>query len=420
MNRILLFAFLTFVFHSASAQKDRYRFAATYFGFESELNLEHNKFSVLDNQGNIEEHKLPSSISPRFLIGGTHFWNRADFYISFPLANFRLDGNKKASISNDVLTGFRVIPFQLKQNRVRPFLGVGFNSKEYRQNGGNGESQLYTNWQWFFEGGLVYTHKNRKLIGLELRYFPNNTYDAYYDRNNFQEVEVSPFSVSISYKKLFDFSAGYSKESTKQFYAKMKNQLEKEGKLNTFSIGIGLSALIPLEKTEHASRKKFLNEEVEGAIHPEVGIGFYHHKLDGYLRVSYRPLKQEEQAYNYNYQLNKHSIALEAFKFIGDYHGFVPFVGPSISQDFYRLNETDYGQKITELRESHIGYGLVFGWDIRFTESDHIILRTNLRYTPNFNYKTEGFNYTSKGLEFNFIQLVYYPQRHKIFKQLNK
>ena len=420
MKKSILILLVILSLGSVKGQKNRYRFAASYFGLSTEFEPQQNSFSYLDDSGNLKSGKLPTQFTPRILIGGTHFWNHADFYISFPMGNFRLKGSSKAKLSNDVLTGFRVIPFQLKQNRFRPFVGLGFHSKEYRQEGANGQSGLYTNWQWFYEGGLIYTHKKRSLFGVEMRYFPKNDYRVFYDRNRVQNVSTAPYSFTLSYKLLFDFSSGYISEGSKRFFKQMKADLEKEKNLNTYSIGIGVSALIPLEKSQHASRLPFFNDEIEGNIFPEVGFAYYHHRLDASARVSYRPLQQKEETYDYEYNLRNHSIAVEAFKFIADFHGFVPFVGPYVSRDFYHLKETDNGQKVTDLKSTKTGYGIVFGWDIRFTETDHFTLRTNLRYTPDFGYKADGYNYTSKGLEFNFIQVVFYPERMKVYKRLNR
>ena len=61
-----------------------------------------------------------------------------------------------------------------------------------------------------------------------------------------------------------------------------------------------------------------------------------------------------------------------------------------------------------------MGYGVVFGWDIKQSDVDYITLRTNLRYTPEFNFKSGGYKFTSERIEFNFIQIVYYPERHKM------
>src|SRR5690606_26021549 len=132
----------------------------------------------------------------------------------------------------------------------------------------------------------------------------------------------------------------------------------------------------------------------------------------------YRRHKQEETAFDYNYSLKKQSVALEAFKFLFDFHGFVPFVGPFTARDYYHLNEKDVQRTVTNHKEESWAYGLVFGWDIRLSKTDFFILRTNLRYNPKVDLKQNGLTYTSKSIEFNFIQLVFYPERWKVYKSL--
>lgn len=409
------FLFLIVLTHvSVYSQNNRYRFAETYFGFEAEFVSENNSFSYFNNEGEKKIGDIPSSITPRLLIGGTHFWGHADFYISIPLSQIKLNGNQKLSSSNDIFTGFRVLPWKLKNGAVRPYAGVGFNSKQLQLEGG----PIYTNWQWYYEGGINYRFKN-KIVGLEMKYFPKNEYQAAISRNEFDLTKVSPYAFALNYKIVFDATAGYSTEGSKKYMKRIYDKAKESGALSAFSFGLGLSALIPLDKTELASQKAFFNDEIEGNVSFDLGIGYYYNPLDAVVRVSYRPLKQEETAFDYTYQLNKHSVALEAFKFIGDYHGFVPFVGPYISMDHYSLKEKDFGNTIINENSSRLGYGLVFGWDIRQTNVDYLILRTNLRYTPEMDYKAGGYKFTSDQLEFNFIQLVYYPERHKIYKQKN-
>ncbi len=420
MRKVALVCILILICSIGFAQKDRYRFAATYFGIEGEFNTNQQSFSYINSGGLLQTEKLPSTFTPRILIGATHFWNRADFYISFGMGERRLTGSKKAKISNDVLTGFRILPFELKQNRFRPFLGTGFNNKTFKQEGSNGESQVYSNWQWYYEAGLTYLHGNRSLWGLEARYFPKSEYHVFYSRTEANCVKTSPFSLSLSYKFLLDFSASFGTESSKKFFSKMESKLASNNQLNTFSIGVGASALIPLERSKHASQNEFFNDKIEGQILPELGLAYYFHNLDAAIRISYRHLVQKENAYRYEYSVRNNSIAAEAFKFVYDFHGFVPFLGPYVSKDFYRLKEKDENINITDYKKQNWGYGLVFGWDIRFTKVDHILLRTNLRYTPNPKLQMEGLSFTNKQLEFNFIQVVYYPQRAKAYKHLIK
>lgn len=57
MYRFLLFILMSLVFQSVNAQKDRYRFAATYFGLETGLNEENNKCNSFGNEGKINNKK---------------------------------------------------------------------------------------------------------------------------------------------------------------------------------------------------------------------------------------------------------------------------------------------------------------------------------------------------------------------------
>ena len=56
--------------------------------------------------------------------------------------------------------------------------------------------------------------------------------------------------------------------------------------------------------------------------------------------------------------------------------------------------------------------GVTFGWDIRPDRLQAMILRTNLRYTPNLNVAvTGGRDVALDQVEFNFIQFVIFPRR---------
>lgn len=408
----------SFLGFSQEVKKDRYQFAHTYIGLETEVLPQNGRFSSLNANGTFNSKKLPTFGSARFVIGGTHFWDHADFYVSIPIVNLALSGSKDAFISNGVLTGFRYFPLKIKPNSVRPFVGVGFGGADFRSKGAAGEGPTATNRQWYYESGISYRYKGNKLFDLGIRYFDEKSYNYANSRNTFSKVDLNQFSVMLSYKRLYDFTQGYAKKEMKEYVQKAFDALEKEKGLNAFSFGIGYSSTIPLEKTEYAQKIPFLNQETTQNGNFEFGLGYYFHKLDAAARISYRPLKQKETGYNYTYATTNQSVALEAFKFIGDYHGFVPFVGPYVASNNYRILETDKGETITDYRASKLGYGVVFGWDIRLSQVDYLILRTNLRYTPNLKYTKDGLDYTNNQIEFNFIQIVYYPKRHKIVKPL--
>lgn len=421
MKNLILFVLLlstTIAFSQEKKQKDRYQFAHTYFGIETEVLPQNGSFSVLNSSGTFDSKKLPTFGSARFVIGGTHFWDHADFYVSIPIAEFALNGSKSAKITNGVLTGFRYFPLKIKPNSIRPFLGTGFGGADFQSKGAEGEGPTDNNRQWYFESGISYRHQAKYLFDFGIRYFDKKEYNYYNSRSTFDKVELNELTFMFSYKRLFDFTQGYGKKEMKEYIKKAYDALESEGGLSTFSIGLGYSATIPLEKIEYSERISYLNQQTTQNGNFELGLAYYCHKWDAAARVSYRPLKQKETAYNYTTRLETNAFAFEAFKFLGNYHGFVPFVGPYVGFNNYNYTETDFGNKVVDFKENKVAYGISFGWDIRLSDIDWLLLRTNLRYTPKLNYKKDGLNYSNQQLEFNFIQLVYYPQRHKITKKL--
>ena len=94
MNKII-FLFLFISTLNGFSQKDRYHFAETYIGFGSEFVSENGRFSHYNKDGIKQTSNISSVITPRILIGGTHFWGHADFYVSFPLPQIRLNGSKE-------------------------------------------------------------------------------------------------------------------------------------------------------------------------------------------------------------------------------------------------------------------------------------------------------------------------------------
>lgn len=415
MRTLLLFITICCLSSSVYPQKSRYRFAESYVGLATEISPQNQSFAFIQN-GVLQNKELASQLQPRILIGGTHFWGHADFYLSIPLASISFSGTKDATYSNNVITGFRFFPFKLQNNNLRPFAGLGFNRMSLQL----GDGPTYGNWQTFTEAGLCFRTKQHFILGVSAHYFPNTTFQTAINQEQFSETKLNNYTFSLSIKKAIDFSRSYESESSKRFFAKLKEELKQENKLNTYSVGLGLSAYIPLERSEQASRNPFFNDEIEGNVGLDMALGYYFHRTDAAIRLSYRRHKQAETAFDYSYSLKKQSVALEAFKFLFDFHGFVPFVGPFAARDYYHLNEKDAQRTVSDHKEESWSYGLVFGWDIRLSEMDFFILRTNLRYNPKVNLKQSGFTYTSKSIEFNFIQLVFYPERWKAYKSLTK
>ena len=111
------------------------------------------------------------------------------------------------------------------------------------------------------------------------------------------------------------------------------------------------------------------------------------------------------------------SINLETYKFFGDYHGFVPYLGFGLSHENIKISESDNGTNTPNSTHNTFSPNIVFGWDIRpSVKGDWWILRTNLRYFPFLDFDRHGKKLSLQHLEFNFIQFIFYPQRLKKIK----
>ncbi|MFK8163380.1 MAG: hypothetical protein AB8H12_13040 [Lewinella sp.] len=99
-------------------------------------------------------------------------------------------------------------------------------------------------------------------------------------------------------------------------------------------------------------------------------------------------------------------------KAIGDFHGFVPFIGPILSREQLEFTEAFEGEITQQTTQDKWAAGLTFGWDIRPNRLQVFTLRTNLRWYPKLHLDLANDQQISFGaIEFNFIQLVIYPER---------
>lgn len=108
----------------------------------------------------------------------------------------------------------------------------------------------------------------------------------------------------------------------------------------------------------------------------------------------------------------RQSLMLEAYKFLFDYHGFLPFAGVTLSNENLGFSTIDVkkDKEWTNYSQTKKALGLIFGWDIRPTRADSWLLRTNLRYAP-VKMDVEDKKVAMDYLEFNFIQFVAFPER---------
>jgi hypothetical protein len=361
--------------------------------------------------GRLETADLPHRLQPRLSIGGTHFWGHAEFYVAFDLPNLlseEVTPETEYRVSSGVETAFKLYPWRLERGRLCPFLGSGMGVPGVQMRQGEKKGRYLNGTIVPLMAGFTYQRGNllwelggRYRLGRDLTYHVSRT----------QATALQParlgFFAGLRYQieTTLSAEAPYQDGRTDRKVA----QLRQQGRLSGFSVGVGPSSafnILPGRSTYNQGEKAFLGDHEGADGFLEYGLGYYHAPWDAHLNLAYRHYRSQIGAYDFEQQVGRRAFTLEAYKFLFDYHGFVPFMGPSLSWDRWTLTETDTDEPVHAQREKHWLPGLSFGWDIRPDQAQWLILRTNLRYTP-FRMHTPGdTQLTLHQLEFNFIQVV--------------
>ncbi len=383
-------------FHAnVSAQKDRYKFAQSYLGFQADA-----LFGASEG--------IPGSGAARITLGGTHFWNKADFYISFPLFSFT-PRSSEATYTEGVITGARYLPFGLGKRMPLPFAGIQWITPAFRM----GDSPEWQRSRLSFEAGLTLVVKKRHSIETSVHYITNSELNYPVSRTESRILHHPGIGVSIGIKRYLDFTAGNSSPEGKEYIQKTSEKFEVVGAFSSWSIAAGLSSNLLLKQYDFAKDYTFLPANSGLELAPEIASGYYFHHPDMALRATYRYARAGQDAFDLSWSLKEHRISAEIFKFLFDYKGFVPFAGVGFGAAYSSLRITDAGHTITNAQGWRPDVALVFGWDIRPSPVDWFILRTNLRYAPSLDSSIDGINISNSNLEINFIQFVMYPKRFK-------
>jgi hypothetical protein len=184
-------------------------------------------------------------------------------------------------------------------------------------------------------------------------------------------------------------------------------------RLSGLTLAIGPSAAFFLRSSPHnENTAPYLDNHKVTKVFPEFCLGYYLHRLDLQFNFAYRSMKSELDAYDFSQVAKRQALTFEIYKFICDYNGFDAFVGSAVSYEWLYVRETNQSGFTSNEKYNGVKPGITFGWDIRPNRLQIFYLRTNLRYFPNLNVKmNDGKNVFFDQLEFNFIQLVIFPER---------
>ncbi len=402
-------------------KQTRHRFAQMTLGLDFQASFG-GSTNYINLQGNTQPLEFGGSFSPRVLIGGTHFWGHADFYVAIPLySTFNKKEQQEITALRGVETVFKYYPLRIENNKFRPYIGTSLAPFYYKQSNNNfeypnGPALNHTNFPLL--GGITFNSKNH-LIELGMAWNYANRQDYYISRTNLESVKTPPFYATLSYRYMFETTLGAEKNWESGKTKEVTRTLAERGALNGFYIGAGVSSAFWLKENSYNSNTRPYINKYDTSIMPDFTMGYYLHQPDLNIAVGYRAYGASTKTYGAIQQLKRKSILFEVTKYLFDYHGFVPFIGPVISYEKLSFEEEFEGRKTVDLKGDKLGYGLTFGWDIRPNRLQTWILRTNLRWYPNLDLDVDqGSKISFDNLEFNFIQLIIYPNR--IIKRKSK
>ncbi|MEM6515689.1 MAG: hypothetical protein AAF688_05860 [Bacteroidota bacterium] len=411
---LLFFCFLNSVDSQVYTEKQtRHRFAQMNFGFDLQSNIG-GSTTFLNDANLLQTYEFGTSLVPRLLLGGTHFWGHADFYLAFPLGSGNYDfNNQSAKVRRGVETVFKYYPLAIEQGKIRPYIGTSIAPFSFKQDNNNfdfAEGPELNQTHFPLLAGLTY-NKNNHLFELGAVYNYDGNQSYFISRTQTAEIEIPPLYLNLSYRYLIDttLSAEDNWESGKT--QQVTEVLAKEGGLNGFFIGAGISSAFWLEESDYNTTQRPYVAKNGIAVFPDFTLGYYLHKPDINFAFAYRGYTSSSEAYGASQEFSRRSLLFETTKNLFDYQGFVPFIGPAISYESLAFDERFEGTLTVEASDNKIAYGLTFGWDIRPNRIQSWTLRTNLRWFPNLSLDAGNSSVSFDNIEFNFIQLIVYPSR---------
>lgn len=409
----LTLVFAPFVLLSAHAQETdwphRHAFAKSYYGLGWSA-VPAMADGVLTSPTGTIGFGRSGFFSPAVNIGATHFWGHADFYVSIHTVPLKWEDDAVTNrISMGTFTGLRAYPWAVGEGEgIRPFVGYKFSPWRYRQGDVPEQQVKVTRIKGMVDAGLgwetrhgYFTLEACKVLRPEFTLHTSRTSGPIADRWPGWFVQMG-----------LNFSIETTATASTPVNLHLNETLPNSNR-DGFFLAAGPSSAFPVVSSPGVTEvHPFLDDLSFPTIFPDVALGWHFTKTDAVVAVSRRSMTQRRAAYGIEQTITRTSHILEAYKFLGDYHGFAPYLGLGVSTEDIAISESDQGIQTGVSSASPHPVSIVFGWDIRPSEKgDWWVLRTNLRIPPSLTVDHEGKTLSLQHLEFNFIQLVVYPQR---------
>jgi len=411
----ILILFSISLFSQVYVEKQtRHRFAQMNMGLDYQTSM--GGETTFLNSNEVKETLTLSALhKPRFVIGGTHFWGHADFYLAIPLyyPSMQEEG-QVINFGSGVETVFKYYPSRIEHQKIRPFVGVSiapfyFEQDQQNQEFGNGPSRMHTSVPLLT--GFTYNYRNH-LLELGVLWNYNNQLDYYIGRAEQATIKTPPLYLSFSYRYMFDTTIGAEEAWESGRTAEITEKLASGKQLNSFFIGLGMSSAFWMGASSYNTEQRPYVPKGSASIMGDFSVGYYWHQPDVNVVAHYRSYQKGTRTYGAIQSQKRQSWGIEATKHVGDYHGFAPFIGPVITYENLSFKESFERELTQDISDQRIGYGITFGWDIRPDRRQAFLLRTNLRWFPNLQLAVaEDQKMSFNNIEFNFIQLLLFPSR---------
>lgn len=391
----------------------RFRFAQTYVGLDMQMQSGGGGIRYAGADGVLKNEIFDPRFTPRITIGGMHFWGHADFYITIaPLGNSTQrtteSGDKlDASYSFGVETGARLYPWRVEREKVRPFVGIAWQPGAYRQSV-NGEAGMALNLdRAAFSLGASYQTGDMIVEGGARFITAVDNLEYFVTRTDKTTISLPSTAFWLGAKYVFDTTQPNENIIERGDMERREKFYTTRGAMNTFTAAIGPSSIWCASPSPHnEALYPFLNPR-NGVITADIGIGYYFNDIDAHLNLAVRAMNSAQRALGLQQQLSRTSVGMEGYKYFFDYHGFVPFLGAGISFEMLSAEQQDRNEEPVRVRANKWLPYVIAGWDIRPTNVDWFLLRTNVRYTPNATLTMpSGKDIRFPDLEINFIQFV--------------
>jgi len=413
---VLFILFFSFEVHSQIfvEKQTRHRFAQNLIGFDIQTSIGGSSFFEASD-GSIQRLELPTTSRARIIIGGLHFWGHADFHIAIPVMFPSLEEQQQEIFfTSGVETVFKYYPWQLESNKLRPYVGISLSPYYYEQDNTTaefGEGPQLTHVSVPLLVGMSFTSKKKILeAGITWNYANDQRY--FLNRTDFRNIQTPPIFATVALKFFFDTTVGAEESWESGRTKKWIDGLASDRKLDGFFLGAGLSSAWWMGKSSYNQENRPYIKNYGISLMGDFSVGYYWHNLDLNVAAAYRAYRASANVYGANQSLKRRSIGFELTKYFLDYHGFDPFIGPVITYEQLEFGESFERSLTHDIVRNKLGWGLTFGWDIRPDRNQSIILRTSLRWFPALDLSIEESDAISfDNIEFNFIQVVVFPNR---------